>query len=139
MPSVAAELVFLRSWHVLWVEEKVAFAFCPQRQLSSAHSQPQCPCSVHGDRCLCSRRDETQCQGRNKTPRVLLGLPWERPSVGTVVGAAQPDMGTGRSPWGVSSGEPMRVLTCELPPALLRITQVLPPLSEKLTSNKRAL
>lgn len=36
-------------------------------------------------------------------------------------------------------GRPVRDLACELPPALCRITQVLPPISEKLTSNKRAL
>ena len=40
VPSVVAELLFLCSWHVVCMEEKVAFALHPQMQLSSAHSQP---------------------------------------------------------------------------------------------------
>lgn len=40
VPSVVAELVFLCSWYVARVEDKVAFALHPQTQLSSAHRQP---------------------------------------------------------------------------------------------------
>lgn len=64
------------------------------------------------------------------------------------LGQGVPHRGAEASPWGRRGvgrsrgqhwGGPCGGLACKLPPALLHITQVLPPISEKLTSNKRAL
>lgn len=159
MPSAVAELFFLCSWDAVCTEEKADFALFPT-PASSACCQPVrdrprhnwAPTAASRDRRSRGCAAKGQQQGLHSPPGHCWGLLrrlWEQQAAAAgqhgALGAAHagaqpvPMAGWWARSRGQQGGPRATALACELPPALLRITQVLRSISEKLTSSKRTL